>query len=191
MRRIKEVVCLALCTVALGGCMTSPEELVAKQESSFLTYTDAVKAKSSVGENVKWSGVIFAVADAKSHIVLDVVHYPDSTIGRPNLKAAPTGTFRVLVKNQDAYSQATIGQHITVVGNLVKHTELQLKDKSVAHPVVENKNIHTWRQASSNAKSNCAGQQSNIFKVDCSKGFDKNQLERMTDNLIIRNNDNS
>ncbi|HAQ49133.1 MAG TPA: starvation-inducible protein, partial [Glaciecola sp.] len=86
-----------LCVLVLSACASLPPILETAKEQPLVTYEDVVMTTAAPGSMARWGGVIAQVENNAQASIIEVVHYPLKSDGRPNLRKASIGRFKVLI----------------------------------------------------------------------------------------------
>lgn len=135
------------CTLALAllvsGCATYPEVVRVSDESMLVTYTAATQGKVQQG-TARWSGVIAKVQNNASNTRLEIVYFPDSAGGRPQVSDQTPGRFVAYVKGFVDPLVYAAGKQITVLGALAPAEAGKVEQFEYVFPVIQDAAVYLW-----------------------------------------------
>jgi outer membrane lipoprotein len=144
--RIKLPLTFLFCYFLLTGCTSLPPA-IENPPSYDLSYQQAVAAAGKFkNAPVRWGGTIIEVENEPSYSALQVLSYPLTSYGRPELDEQNQGRFVVkspTFLDPEVYKKNT---PITVAGTLGEETERKIGNKNVRLPLVNVTHIHIWQE---------------------------------------------
>ncbi|WP_102798445.1 Slp family lipoprotein [Bowmanella denitrificans] len=132
--------------LAIAGCSTLPKDLQVAEGAKLLNYQEvAAQPQQSSGGQVLWGGVIADVKNKADATVLEMVHYPIRSYGRPTTDDESVGRFRVYV---DGFLDPMVykpGRSLTVSGAVTGSEEGQVGEYKYQFPTLKANGYHLWK----------------------------------------------
>ncbi|MFT4994862.1 MAG: outer membrane lipoprotein [Paraglaciecola sp.] len=139
-------VSMLLAALWLTGCSTLPENIQLPEGTNLVTYPQAASQGEQVqGQMVRWGGVIAKIENKPDATMLELLHYPLRSYGKPVSGDESTGRFRVYVKgfmDPMVYQQ---GRSMTFTGELKGLEEGLVGEHKYVFPSIESNAYHLWK----------------------------------------------
>jgi len=133
--------------LALSGCASQLPESIRGDGSKLTTYTQVQAASvETIGEQVRWGGVIAEVRNGENASELEVVGFRTRSAGRPEVNDDSYGRFRVIVNgfvDPEVYAK---GRLITVLGTYTGIERGTIGEYNFDFPVVRASGMELWRE---------------------------------------------
>ncbi len=134
---------LTIGILLLSACSGSMER--APLGDRHLPLRTAVEHPEEVrGQRVEWGGVVVDSRNLREHSELEILAYPLSGSGRPDLEARPRGRFVALQKGYLESVEYAAGRLVTVSGPLAGLRRGSVGESRQDFPLVEISNITLW-----------------------------------------------
>ena len=98
------------------------------------------------GQRVEWGGVLVDSRNLHEHSELEILAYPLSNSGRPDLEARPRGRFLALKKGYLETVEYAAGRLVTVSGSLSGIRQGTVGEAHHRFPLVEITHITLWER---------------------------------------------
>lgn len=138
---------IAAAMLTLAGCSTFPDSLQTANEDALVTYNTAANNPDQVvGQQARWGGVIADVSNGEDFTVIEMVHFPLKSWGRPTVGDDTQGRFLALIKgfvDPEIYKQ---GRSLTVLGTFKGTRDGKIDDYTYRYPVIEVSGYHLWQK---------------------------------------------
>ncbi|MFT2091477.1 Slp family lipoprotein [Paraglaciecola sp. 2405UD69-4] len=139
-------VSLLLLAMFVSGCATFPEELQIEDDSQLVSYQDASsKAEDVKGKTIRWGGAIAKIENKAESTVLEMVHYPLTSYGKPISGDESIGRYRVTVNGFMDPMVYQIGRLMTFTGELNGLEEGLVGEHNYVFPSVTALQHHLWK----------------------------------------------
>ncbi|MDN5753523.1 MAG: Slp family lipoprotein [Nitrosospira sp.] len=135
---------LLSCLLLMGACSGLPER-VRNVPVSDVSYVQARQNLSSYkGTSVRWGGVIVDVENEENFTLVEVLSYPQSSYGRPQLRKESGGRF--VIQSSEFLDPAVYAKdkEITVAGTIEGDVERVIGKKRIRMPLVSSKALYLW-----------------------------------------------
>lgn len=135
--------CTLALAIVLAGCATYPDVVRVSDESMLVSYAAVTQGKVQQG-TARWSGVIAKVQNNASNTRLEIVYFPASAGGRPQVSDQTPGRFVAYVKgfvDPLVYAQ---GKQITVLGALAAPEAGKVEQYQYLFPVIQDAAVYLW-----------------------------------------------
>lgn len=133
--------------LTLGGCSSMPESLRVADESRLVSYMQvAANADGLKGQPVRWGGVIADVQNQQDATMVEMLHYPIRSSGRPIVSDQSVGRFRVYV---DGFLDPMVfkpGRAVTVSGQVLGIESGLVGEHEYQFPTLHASAYHLWRE---------------------------------------------
>jgi outer membrane lipoprotein len=133
-----------LCVLVLSACASVPPILETAKEQPLVTYEDVVMTMAPPGSMARWGGVIAQVENNAQASIIEVVHYPLKSDGRPNLRKASIGRFKVLI---DGFIDPLVFKQervVSVVGTIGEPIEGMVSEQVYIYPSINATGYYLW-----------------------------------------------
>ncbi|MDF2179835.1 Slp family lipoprotein [Aliiglaciecola sp. CAU 1673] len=131
----------------LGGCSTMPDSLQVADENRLVSYPQvAANAEAVKGEPARWGGVIANVQNQQDATLVEMLHYPIRSSGRPLISDQSIGRFRVYV---DGFLDPMVfkpGRSVTVSGQVIGIEEGLVGEHTYQFPTLHASGYHLWQE---------------------------------------------
>ncbi len=128
----------------LNGCSALPPSFdnIQVVDISLAQVKDNLQANQNIP--VRWGGVIIEVENEATSSYLQVLYYPLSFSGKPQISEAPLGRF--VVKSDEFLDPAIYAKdkQVTLAGVLSGEVERIIGKKKIRLPLLTSKTIHLW-----------------------------------------------
>lgn len=145
--------CLVGLVMMLTGCASYPDSVSVAEGTKLVQFADVQKEDEKyIGQKARWSGVIAGVKNRADKTQIDVLYYPSSSTGRPQIKDEPAGRFRVLV---DGFLEPEVfkkGKSITALGEIKEKESQKIDEYEYVYPTMTNATLHLWKKLKQPAK---------------------------------------
>ncbi len=135
----------ALCLIS--GCATFPDALQVSDESQLVTYQQvSAQPQASKGKLARWGGEIASIKNKPEMTVLEVVHYPLKSYGRPIDQDESIGRFRV---NVDGFLDPMVyekGRLVTFTGTVLGVEKGLVGEHEYVFPSLSSSAYHLWKK---------------------------------------------
>ena len=137
---------LALLVLTITGCANIPEPIEVAEGTQLVGYQEAaMQPEAATGKTVRWGGVVALVENRKDQTMLEIVHYPLRSYGRPVVGDQSIGRFRVYVNgflDPVVYEQ---GKAVTFVGTATGVEEGLVGEHEYVFPVMDASGYYLWK----------------------------------------------
>lgn len=131
----------------LTGCVSVPEPIQVADETILISYRQANENPAvNKGKPARWGGVIAKVENLPEATMLEVLHYPLRSYGRPVSGDESMGRFRVYV---DGFLDPMVfqsGRSVTFSGELIGVEEGAVGEHRYVFPTMQSKGYHLWKE---------------------------------------------
>ncbi|GAB3023055.1 Slp family lipoprotein [Bowmanella dokdonensis] len=138
---------LAGCILLMAGCSTLPDELQVKEGTNLLSYQQvSANPQQTAGNQVRWGGVIAEVTNKQDATLVEVVHYPLRSYGRPSVSDDSMGRFRVYI---DGFLDPMVfkpGRSLTITGKVLGSETDRVGEHDYVFPAIKADGYHLWRE---------------------------------------------
>ncbi|MGM0480424.1 MAG: Slp family lipoprotein [Pseudomonadota bacterium] len=145
---------LVIAALFLAGCSTFPEPIATANEDALVSYQSATEhADQVVGERARWGGVVADVRNGDDMTIIEMVHFPLKSWGRPLVGDDTQGRFLVLVDkfiDPQVYEQ---GRSLTALGTLQPPQSGKIDDYTYTYPVLKADGIYLWEKQKARVKT--------------------------------------
>lgn len=132
--------------LVLAGCANVPESIQVDDNVALSNYQQvSADPEGNVNNIVRWGGVIAKVENLPEATLVEVVHYPLRSYGRPVVSSESIGRFRVYV---DGFLDPMVieqGRSITFTGNIVGSEEGVIGEHEYVFPTLQSQGYHLWK----------------------------------------------
>jgi len=139
-------VSMLLVALWLTGCSTLPENIQLPEGTNLVSYPQAAsQGEQVIGQMVRWGGVIAKIENKPDATMLELLHYPLRSYGKPLSGDESMGRFRVYVKgfmDPMVYQQ---GRSMTFTGELKGLEEGLVGEHTYVFPTIESSAYHLWK----------------------------------------------
>lgn len=140
-------VLFSLVLLTLAGCSTLPDNLKLADEQNLVNYQQ-VAAEPAVVTNkaARWGGVIARVENQPDTTMLEVVHYPLRSYGRPVPSDQSVGRFRVYV---DGFLDPMVyekGRSMTFAGQVLGVENGLVGEHEYVFPTLHANGYYLWKE---------------------------------------------
>ena len=136
---------LTLGALLLAGCSAFPDSIATDNEDALVSYSQVKNnASTTVGQSARWGGIIADVRNDEGFTVIELVHFPLKSWGRPLVSDDTDGRFLAVINgfvDPQVYRQ---GRSLTVLGKVGKTQEGKIDDYTYVYPVIEATGYHLW-----------------------------------------------
>ena len=122
--------------VLVSGCASVPPVLETAKEQPLVSYEDVVMNKAPLQSMARWGGVVAQVENNAQGSVIEMVHYPLKSDGRPNLRKASIGRFKVLI---DGFIDPLVFKAervVSVLGTVGEPIQGMLSEQAYIYPSI-------------------------------------------------------
>lgn len=135
---------LLILTTLVAACTTIPETIRSAPEPDIHLPDTQKNFSTHRGKTVRWGGVLLEVKNKETGTTLQVLGYPLTYNGRPDVTAVAEGRF--IFETAEFLDPAVYakGRELTATGRLIELSERQIGGKSLALPVIEIQQIYLW-----------------------------------------------
>ncbi|MBN7821996.1 Slp family lipoprotein [Bowmanella yangjiangensis] len=138
---------LAGMVLLMAGCSSLPKELQVAEGAKLLSYQDVTgNPEQSTGQQVMWGGVIADIKNQKSATLIEMVHYPIRSYGRPTSGDESVGRFRVRVNGFLDPMVYKPGRSLTVTGTVTGIEQGQVGEFEYQFPAIQASGYHLWKE---------------------------------------------
>lgn len=138
---------LVLAVSLLSACSTTPESLVVAENTELVQYQQVVTgAEQSKGKIARWGGVIAEISNQPDATVLEMVHFPIKSYGRPISGDQSVGRFKVYVSGFLDPMVYKVGRSITFVGQVLGTEKGKVGEQDYTFPTLHADNYHLWKE---------------------------------------------
>lgn len=142
-----KMVWLLLSAVLLTACRTIPDTIQVSDNTQLVQYQQVVSAPSdAAGKVARWGGVIANVSNQSKGTLVEMVHFPIKSYGRPQIGDQSIGRFRVHV---DGFLDPLVykaGRSITFVGDVTGTESGKIGEQEYIFPALQAKSYHLWKE---------------------------------------------
>lgn len=135
---------VVIVTVLSSACTSLPEVLQTSADTNLVSYQQVVLNNTTENAHARWGGVIAKVENNADGSVIEIVHYPLSYSGRPNLRAESIGRFKALV---DGFIDPLVFKQervVTVVGSVGQAITDKVQAQPYVYPSIHVSGYHLW-----------------------------------------------
>jgi len=141
---------LFLSCLLLGACTSLPQIMKDAHvvDISYSQVTQNIDSHKDV--SVRWGGVIIDVENEESFSLIQVLFYPLSYSGHPQLDELHGGRF--VIKNTEFLDPVVYAKdkEITIVGTLNGEIERTVGKKIIRVPLIQSSDIYLWPERQNN-----------------------------------------
>lgn len=133
-----------LLVLVISGCASVPQVLETAKEQPLVTYEDVVMNKAPQAAMARWGGVIAQVENNAQGSIIEMVHYPLKSDGRPNLRKASIGRFKVLI---DGFIDPLVFKEervVSVLGTVGEPIEGMVSEQVYIYPSINATGYYLW-----------------------------------------------
>jgi outer membrane lipoprotein len=133
-----------LLVVLVSGCASVPAVLETAKEQPLVSYEDVVMNKAPLESMARWGGVVAQVENNAQGSVIEMVHYPLKSDGRPNLRKASIGRFKVLI---DGFIDPLVFKAervVSVLGTVGEPIEGMVSEQVYIYPSINATGYYLW-----------------------------------------------
>ncbi|WP_404399717.1 Slp family lipoprotein [Idiomarina seosinensis] len=138
---------MVLAALFLAGCSMFPDPIATENEDALVSYQSAAEnSEQVVGERARWGGVIADVRNGDEMTIVEMVHFPLKSWGRPVVSDDTQGRFLVLVDrflDPQVYKQ---GRSLTALGTIRAAQSGKIDDYTYTYPVLEADGVYLWEK---------------------------------------------
>lgn len=135
---------LIVTVLILGGCASVPPILETSEDTVLVSYEDVVMNKAAKDAHARWGGVIAQVENNPDGSVIEMVHYPLKSSGRPNLSKESIGRFKVFV---DGFIDPLVFKQervVSVLGTVGEPIEGAVSEQVYIYPSLHATGYYLW-----------------------------------------------
>ena len=128
----------------LSGCASVPPILATPEDTPLSSYEDVVLNQAQVDSVARWGGVIAHVDNTATGSVIEMVHFPLKSSGRPNLSRASIGRFKVFV---DGFIDPLVFKQervLSVLGTVGEPVEGSVSEQVYVYPSLHATGYYLW-----------------------------------------------
>ena len=128
----------------LSGCASVPPVLETAKEQPLVSYEDVVLNQAPAQSMARWGGVIAQVQNNPQGSVIEMVHYPLKSDGRPNLRKASIGRFKVFI---DGFIDPLVFKEervVSVLGAVGEPVEGMVSEQAYIYPSINATGYYLW-----------------------------------------------
>ncbi|GAB5379767.1 MAG: hypothetical protein Alis3KO_06580 [Aliiglaciecola sp.] len=133
-------------TLVMTGCANVPESIQVAENVPLSNYQQvSADPAGNQEKTVRWGGVIAKVENLPEATMVEVVHYPLRSSGRPLVSDQSMGRFRVYV---DGFLDPMVieqGRSITFLGSVVGTEPGTIGEHEYVFPTVKSQGYHLWK----------------------------------------------
>jgi outer membrane lipoprotein len=133
-----------LALVTLAGCATTPDDCRAPIGERGFTPKQAAQSDSAVGRAVTWGGTLVEARNRPDATELEILGYPLTNCGRPQLSREPLGRFIVVRPGYLELADIAPGREITASGRILGIREGRIGDTHHRFALLEDANPTIW-----------------------------------------------
>lgn len=135
---------LAMC---LAGCANFPEKLRVQDSTNLVSYQDAAsKAEQVKGKLMRWGGAIAKIENKEKTTILEMVHYPLTSYGRPISADESMGRYRVHVNGFMDPMVYKVGRLMTFTATLEGVENGLVGEHKYVFPSATSKAYYLWKE---------------------------------------------
>ena len=138
---------VAGCLLLLAGCSTLPDELQVAGDTNLFSYQQvSANPQQTAGRMVRWGGVIAEVSNKQDATLVEMVHYPLRSYGRPSVSDDSVGRFRVYI---DGFLDPMVfkpGRSLTIKGQVLGSEKDMVGEHEYVFPAIKAEGYHLWRE---------------------------------------------
>ena len=132
------------------SCTSVLSSEVRSQVTPNVSFADVVQSPAAhIGKVIIAGGTIIEAKNLQEGTRLEILQYPTTSSGRPQLGKPSGGRFLVLVPGYLETAIYRPGRQITVAGEVSGLRELPLDDTTYHYPVFTPREIHLWSEGDS------------------------------------------
>ena len=146
---VKKVLSLFALIFAVSACSVVPEPIQVADENTLVPFEDVfnnLESDAQVGKKARWGGRIVAVENKKDVSEIEVVFFPESSVGKPRIGEESGGRFKAVV---DGFVDPLVFEQnrlITVVGEVGKAQTGIIGEQDYTYPTLNALGYYMWRQ---------------------------------------------
>lgn len=166
MSQLKNIIMLSLSSLVLVSCAASkPPEILQLPASTHILPLDSDNLQNSIGQTVRWGGLIIETKNNKDSAQVIILGYPLSTQARPSTYGkSSTRRFIAKFNHYIEPGDYSVNREITIIGQLDHIEESKVDDFNYQYPVVTVEKHALWeKQAYSNNYDNYNYRWSNYY----------------------------
>lgn len=146
---VKKFLSLFALILTVSACSIVPEPIQVADENTLVPFEDVVdnlEAQTQVGKKARWGGRIVAVENKKDVSEIEVVFFPESSVGKPRIGEESGGRFKAVV---DGFVDPLVFEQnrlITVVGEVGNAQTGIIGEQNYTYPTLNAQGYYMWRQ---------------------------------------------
>ncbi len=141
---MRKLLC-AFLLLGVAACSTVPESVQVPPDTNLVTYKAyAMAPESNEGAVARWGGVVAHIENQAESTMLEVVHYPLRSYGRPIIKRESIGRFRVYI---DGFLDPMVyqkGRMMTFAGELAGVEDGLVGEHQYRFPTLKAGGYYLW-----------------------------------------------
>lgn len=132
--------------LALAGCSTVPDSVQVPESVNLVSYQQVAGSPDTNKDRIaRWGGVVAHIENHTDSTLLEVVHFPLRSYGRPILHDESIGRFRVYV---DGFLDPMVfekGRMMTFAGQVIGTEEGVVGEHQYVFPTLHADGYHLWK----------------------------------------------
>jgi outer membrane lipoprotein len=142
-------IALICAVISLTGCAMVPESIDVSEESQLISYTRAVSGgETTVGQPARWGGIITSVENKPGKTLVEIVHFPLNSYGKPVSSEETVGRFKAVFNNFVDPIVFETGRTVTFVGTVGEMSSGMVGEQPYMYPTLVVDDYYIWRKQS-------------------------------------------
>ncbi|XOV78748.1 MAG: Slp family lipoprotein [Aestuariibacter sp.] len=134
------------CFLILSACSTVPDSVMLPEDVNLVSYQEvAGDPDKSTARLARWGGVIANIENQEGATLLEVVHFPLRSYGRPIPDDESIGRFRVYVNGFLDPMVYQTGRMMTFAGQVIGSEEGVVGEHQYVYPTLQADGYHLWK----------------------------------------------
>lgn len=142
-----KILLLAAALLTLSACSTVPDTLQVADEAALVSYSEVVAQGEAVAEKpARWGGIIAGVENKDGKSLVEVVHFPLNSYGKPYISNESSGRFKVMMEGFLDPVVFESGRTITFTGQVDEPIMGMIGEQTYTFPTLAANSYHLWRK---------------------------------------------
>jgi outer membrane lipoprotein len=150
---VKQLIIATIITL-LTGCAATPVFDTSEVNTALTPKLVLKESVENLGRTALWGGTILDIQNLKDSTHVEILAYPLDSAQRPDLDNKPIGRF--IVRHQGFLDPASysLGQSISVLGEVGESQNATIGESSYLYPVIDAQQVHLWSKKRNKTQSN-------------------------------------
>lgn len=149
MKYIRHMIVFVSSVMVLAACSSTPETISTTDNIKLTSYETVAESKvAPTGDKARWGGKIVAVENKKDTSEIEIVFFPENSVGRPRTSEASLGRFKAVVNGFVDPLVFESGRLITVLGEVSEPITGIIGEQEYVYPTLNALGYHMWKDVS-------------------------------------------